>query len=140
MKGVVYMHLKSTVIGLAVGIVGGAATVLLTTPQSGKDVRLTMKSTKDAGQQLNSEFKQRFSSIKDAVLSIKDEVQTTVPSVVEDVKVSVQNWQQETAPIQNRLKGNIDAVSNSASELEQAADEITSEVEKLTNRLTFKKA
>lgn len=133
------MNMKSSLLGLAVGIVGGATAMLLSTPQSGKDVRQSFKSTKDASQEVGSELQQRFSSIKDAVDMIKSEIQTTMPNVVADVKTSVQKFQEDTAPIQNRLKGNIDAASQSANELGQAASEMSTEVEKLVNRLTFKK-
>lgn len=139
MKGVVTMNMKSSLLGLAVGIVGGATAMLLSTPQSGKNVRQSLKSTKKASQEFRSEFQQRFSSIKDAVNMIKEEAQTTVPNIMTDAKGSVQKFQQETAPIQQRLKGNIDAISQSANELGQAASEMTTEVEKLVNRLTFKK-
>lgn len=133
------MNMKSSLLGLAVGIVGGATAMLLSTPQSGKDVRQSFKSTKEASHEVGSELQQRFSSIKDAVDMIKSEVQTTLPNVVTDVKTSVQKFQEDTAPIQNRLKGNIDATSQSANELGQAASEMSMEVEKLVNRLTFKK-
>lgn len=133
------MNMKSSFLGLAVGIVGGATAMLLSTPQSGKNVRQSFKSMKDASQQVGSEFQQRFSSIKDAVRMIKQEAQTTVPTVIADVKTSVQKFQQETGPIQQRLKGNIDAMSQSAKELGQAASEMSTEAEKLVNRLTFKK-
>ena len=133
------MNIKSSLLGLAVGIVGGATAMLLSTPQSGKDVRQSLKSTKDASQEVGNELQQRFSSLKDAVNMIKSEIQTTVPTVISDVKTSVQIFQQDTAPIQNRLKGNIEAASQSANELGQAASEMSTEVEKLVNRLTFKK-
>lgn len=133
------MNIKSSLLGLAVGIVGGATAMLLSTPQSGKDVRQSLKSTKDASQEVGNELQQRFSSIKDAVNMIKSEIQTTVPTVISDVKTSVQIFQQDTAPIQNRLKGNIEAASQSANELGQSASEMSTEVEKLVNRLTFKK-
>lgn len=133
------MKIKSSLLGLAVGIVGGATVMLLSTPRSGKDVRQSLKTTKDASQEVGNELQQRFSSIKDAMDMVKSEIQTTVPTVISDVKTSVQTFQQDTAPIQNRLKGNIEAASQSANELGQAASEMSTEVQKLVNRLTFKK-
>ncbi|MBQ0140819.1 MAG: YtxH domain-containing protein [Kurthia sp.] len=118
------MNVKKLLFGLGTGIVAGAATVLFTTPQSGNELRLSIKERKDTSLDVKNEFQQRFQTIKDSIDTIKSEIKETVPSVVEDLKESVEDFQQQTASNQEKIQEHVAG-------LQQIATDITTEIETL---------
>lgn len=118
------MYLKTFIIGVGTGLIAGAATVLLTTPQSGKDLKISLKDRKDGVDSLKVEFQERIQSIKQSIDTIKSEIQETVPSVIEDVKLSVSKFQEDSAPNQQQLQIHL-------ADLQKSAEEISAEIEAL---------
>lgn len=118
------MNVKPFIIGIGTGLIAGAATVLLTTPQSGKDLQVSLKDRKTATDNIKKEFQSRIETIKQSIESIKQEVQETVPSVVEELKESVSKFQEDSASNQQQLQIHIE-------DLQKTANDIASEMESL---------
>lgn len=125
------MKAKTFIIGVGTGLVAGAAAVLFTTPQSGKELKLSLKERKLSADQLKNDFKQRFEAIKDAVNTIKVEAKTTLPETLSSIKGSIEQFQEDTAPTQQRIMQHIE-------ELQKAANDISNEIEEFQNRKTSK--
>lgn len=106
-------------LGLTSGLLGAATTVLLTTPKSGKELRSSLKTTKNNANNQIQDLKQKMTIVKNSINNIKSEVKETIPKFVEEAKVSVVNWQEETAPIQQQLQQEIEALQNSVDEIQQ---------------------
>lgn len=118
------MNVKKLLFGFGTGIIAGAATVLFTAPQSGNELRLSIKARKDAGVDVKNEFRQRFQTIKESIDTIKSEVQETVPDVVSNLKESIADFQQQTASNQEKIQEHV-------ASLQQISTEISTELETL---------
>lgn len=121
------MEFKTFIIGVGTGLIAGAATVLLTTPQSGKDLKLSLKDRKTGMDSLKGEFKNRIQTIKESVDSIKSEIKETVPGVVQEVKESISKFQADSAPNQQQLQIHL-------ADLQKSAAEISAEIESLQKK------
>ncbi|MGX9135873.1 YtxH domain-containing protein [Rummeliibacillus sp. JY-2-4R] len=113
------MKTSSFVLGIATGLLGSATAILLTTPKSGKDLRLSLKEAKDAANNQVQDLKLQVANIKESVQQIQGEVKDKGPKFAKDVKSSIEKFQQETAPIQEHLKQEITALQNSVEEIQQ---------------------
>lgn len=106
------MKTSTFLFGLTTGAIGGMVAVLLSTPQSGKEFRASLQTTKE-------DLQNRIADIKGAIENIKNEAQQTIPKVIEESKESFATWQTEAAPIQENLQQEIDSLQSSVEEIEK---------------------
>ncbi|WP_157842907.1 YtxH domain-containing protein [Bacillus sp. FJAT-44742] len=107
------MNTKSIVSGIAAGVLIGGAYVLLTTPQSGKELREKAKRKEEwtafNEQTLNKkdEIKEKWNEIstegKEALSNLSSEMQRTYNLYEEDVKPEVQAIQKEVQEISDTI-------------------------------------
>ena len=100
--------IKSFIYGFTIGGVVAGATVLLSTPKSGKEMRQDIK------QQVN-DAKLPIREVKSAAISVKNSIndftQKRIPiikSTVSDVKTLVDSWQQDIEPNIKKISEEID--------------------------------
>ena len=113
------MKTKTFLIGLSAGLVGGAAAILLSTPQSGTQLRqnitTNLASTKSKLADLTSEI----GNVKQSISALSSEAQNNMPSIINDLKVSLTQFKQEIEPEALTLKQEIEKLQNSISEIEK---------------------
>lgn len=113
------MKASTFLFGLTTGLLGSAAAVLLTTPQSGKELRSIIKAGKNNIDEQVKDLNHHVTNIKNSINDIKGEVKEAIPAFLEDTKSSVTTWQEETAPIQQHLQQEISALQSSVEEIQQ---------------------
>lgn len=114
------MKASTFLFGLAAGLFAGSAAVLFSTPQSGSELRTTVKSASSDWKVKLSEVKYQFSDLKQSIAKLTKESKNQVPETVEELKKSVQKWQKETAPIQANLQNEIESIQMAMEELEKS--------------------
>ena len=91
--------------GLAAGTVAAAVTVLYSTPQSGSELRTSVKSA-------STDMKEMFQDVKDKISEFKSIHFKTVLrkqkklslDAVDGIKESIEQWQQATEPNKERME------------------------------------
>lgn len=114
------MKASTFLFGLAAGVFAGSAAVLFSTPQSGSELRTSVKSVSSDWKGKLSEVKYHFNDLKQSIAKLTKESKTQVPETLEELKNSVQQWQTDTAPIQENLKIEIESIQTAMEELEKS--------------------
>ncbi|SIT90920.1 YtxH domain-containing protein [Edaphobacillus lindanitolerans] len=114
------MKASSFFLGLAVGAVGSAAAVLLSAPQSGKELRLSVKSTSDDMKLKMEDVKEKASELKDSVKHLADEAKARFPEMKDGLMDSIDEWNRGTETNRDRIQKRIEQIQTSISELESA--------------------
>jgi gas vesicle protein len=113
--------LLSYTLGAVIGGVIGGATVLLTTPKKGVEVRGEIKSRAASIQEPIKEAAASLNDVKSRVLTLKDESVPVLKSTVSDISNLLKEWKEDVQPYLTKIKNNV-------VQLEAAK-------EKLTNKL-----
>ena len=121
------MNVKTLIIGLGTGLAVGAGAVLFTTPKSGKELQQSIKDQQLSSNELKEEFKARFQTIKESIDMIKTEVKVNLPKTIESIKGSVAQFQEDSAPNQEKLQTHI-------ADLQQTVETISQEIDSFQNR------
>lgn len=120
-KGVRYFMKASTfLLGLATGTVAAAITVLYSTPQSGSELRTTVKDASTDLKELFSDVKEKVNNLKGSISNLTKEAKETVPGAVGGLKQSLENWQESTEPNKKRLEKELSAIQAALENLEQS--------------------
>lgn len=106
-------------LGIATGAIAGATTVLLSTPQSGGELRSSIKSTSLDFKDKLSDVKLQIQKLKNSVSLLSKETKEVVPDAIDDLKKSFAEWKSETAPIQQLLQTEIHSIQQAIEELEK---------------------
>jgi len=114
------MKASTFFVGLVTGVLAGSATVLFSTPQSGSELRSNVKSVSSDWKEKLSEVKFHISDLKQSIAGLTKESMTEIPKTIEELKVSVQKWQSETAPIQEELQNEIATIQMAMEDLERS--------------------
>ena len=114
------MKASTFFVGLVSGIVAGSAAVLFSTPQSGSELRSNVKTVSNDWKEKLSEVKFHISDLKQSIAGLTKEAKTEIPQTIEELKKSVQQWQTETAPIQQNLQNEIASIQMAVEELEKS--------------------
>ncbi len=112
------MKLKSLVIGMVVGGVVGATSTLLSTPASGREVRNQLKESKDQWRNVIEELKTNVTDLKNSLQHLSAEGKDTVSKLSADLKVTIQQWKEQTEPHSKRIQEELDLIQNTLSQLE----------------------
>lgn len=114
------MKVSQLLIGVALGALTGATTVLLSTPKSGTEVRENIKTISADYKEKLSDINDQLRKVKVSIQSLKAESQVMIPRTVKDVKESVEKWQNGTLPLQQQLQNEISSIQSAIEQLEQA--------------------
>ena len=114
------MKASTFFIGLVTGVVAGSAAALLSTPQSGSNLRSNVKMASSDWKEKLSEVKFQISDLKKSISHLTKEVKTDVPQTIDELKQSVQKWHSQTGPIQENLQNEISSIQMAMEELEKS--------------------
>ncbi len=114
------MKASTFFIGLVTGVVAGSAAALFSTPQSGSELRSNVKTASSDWKDKLSEVKFQISDLKQSVSRLTKEAKTDVPQTIDELKLSVQLWQNQTGPIQENLQHEISSIQLAMEELEKS--------------------
>lgn len=113
------MKTKTFLIGLSAGLVGGVAAILLSTPQSGAQLRQNITTNLTSAKSKLTDLTSEFGHVKQSISSLTSEAQNNIPSIINDLKVSLTHFKQEIEPETLTLKQEIEKLQNSISEIEK---------------------
>jgi gas vesicle protein len=114
------MRASTFFMGLATGLVAGAAATLFTTPQSGKELRTSVKSTSTDWKERLSDVKEKVNDLKESVAALSAETKSQVPAAMDGLKKSMETWQHSTVPAKEHLQLEILAIQKSIEELQKS--------------------
>ncbi|HSO57643.1 MAG TPA: YtxH domain-containing protein [Paenisporosarcina sp.] len=114
------MKASTFFIGLVTGVVAGSAAALFSTPQSGSELRSNVKTASSDWKDKLSEVKFQISDLKQSITRLTKEAKTDVPQTIDELKQSVQLWQNQTGPIQENLQNEISSIQMAMEELEKS--------------------
>lgn len=114
------MKASTFFIGLVTGVVAGSAAALFSTPQSGSNLRSNVKTVSSDWKEKLSEVKFQISDLKQSIARLTKEAKTEVPQTIDELKQSVQKWQNQTGPIQENLQNEISSIQMAMEELEKS--------------------
>lgn len=117
------MSTKALVYGILVGGVVGAATALLTAPNSGKELRNQIKDSKGEWVKLVQELKEDAIDIKDSVTKASLEGKEIIKELAGDLKIAVEEWQKNIEPNKDAMQEEIKEIQATIAQLEQKLQE-----------------
>ncbi|GLC89876.1 YtxH domain-containing protein [Lysinibacillus piscis] len=127
------MKAKPFLVGLAAGIVGGAAAILFSTPQSGQDLRTTLCTNFSTTKEKMSDVRQQTKVVNQSIQTFTNEAKNNIPKIITDLKQSITTFTQEIEPTKNNLQQDLEALQKSISEIEQNIAQFT-ETKKKTQK------
>ncbi|PUB15972.1 YtxH domain-containing protein [Paenisporosarcina sp. OV554] len=114
------MKASTFFIGLVTGVVAGSAAALFSTPQSGSELRSNVKTASSDWKEKLSQVKFQISDLKQSIARLSKETKTEIPQTIDELKQSVQLWQNQTEPIQENLQNEISSIQMAMEELEKS--------------------
>lgn len=130
------MKAKPFLIGLATGIIGGTVAVLFSTPQSGQQLRSTLKQNADQTKGMLLDVKQQVGTVKYSVNTLTNEVKNNIPQIINDLKQTITTFTEEIEPNKNNLQQELDALQNSISEIEKNIAQFTENKKKPQEKIS----
>ncbi|MBM7620768.1 gas vesicle protein [Bacillus tianshenii] len=113
------MNGKSFIYGVIIGGAVAGVSTLLTTPTSGEKMRNRLRSTQRKIQLSINELKDEAMGIKDQVSQAVEESKTVVTTLSNDLKTSVELWQNSIKPHQDSIQQSIALVEKELEKLER---------------------
>jgi gas vesicle protein len=111
---------KSLFLGfLAGGAIAGIAT-LLSAPANGKETRTKLAANKNIAMTELHELKDRLLEIKESVSAASIEGRTVIADFIKDIKLALNEWDTETAPIKQELTRELKELEKTIEELEKS--------------------
>lgn len=113
------MKAKPFLIGLTAGIVGGAAAIIFTAPQSGEQLRSNLaRNTASAKDKLN-DVKAQAINVKQSFTTLSYEAKNNIPQIINELKDTFTNFKQDIEPETVKLQQEIENLQKSIAEIEQ---------------------
>lgn len=113
------MKTKTFLIGLSAGLVGGVAAILLSTPQSGAQLRQNITTNLASAKSKLTDLSSEIGNVRQSISNLTSEAQNNMPSIINDLKVSLTHFKEEIEPETITLKQEIEKLQNSISEIEK---------------------
>jgi len=113
------MNGKSFIYGVIIGGAVAGVSTLLATPSSGEKMRNRVRSTKQQIQLSINELKDEAMGIKDQVSQAVEESKSVVTNFSNDLKTSVELWQNSIKPHQDSIQHSIALVEQELEKLEK---------------------
>ena len=114
------MKASNFFIGLATGLAAGATATLFSAPQSGEELRTSVKSSSTDWKEKLADVKVQVNQLKESINTLKMEAKTQVPAAMDGLKKSMAEWQEGTAPAKEHLQLEIMAIQNAIEELQKS--------------------
>jgi len=118
------MKVKNLVAGVATGIVGGLAIATLIAPQSGHDLRSSIKSNTTNFKNKIADVGAEANNVKASIATLTSVAKNNIPQIVNDLKETIQRFQKEIEPNTNHLQQEIGSLQQSISEIEKNISEL----------------
>lgn len=117
---VITLNGKSLFLGfLAGGAIAGIAT-LLSAPASGEETRKKLAENKNIALAEFKELKHRLTEIKDSISVASLEGKSVFADFIQDIKLALNEWKTETAPIKQELAKELKELEQTIAELEKS--------------------
>lgn len=113
------MKSSTFVLGLAVGSVAAAVTVLYSTPKSGPEVRNSLKSASSDMKGKIKNVNVQLAQLKNSISQLSKEVKSNVTSTIEEKIDCNDGWKPYTEPTRERLEKEVAAIQAALDDLEK---------------------
>lgn len=113
------MNKKGFILGVLVGGVAGACAALLTTPVSGENLRGQIKDSTNDWMKMANDIKGDAIELKESVSNLTKEGKEIFTELATDVKVAVQEWQQDISSNRENLQKEMQEIQDTIAKLEQ---------------------
>lgn len=113
------MKVSQFLIGIATGAIAGSVSVLLSTPQSGSQLRSSIKTTSLDYKDKLAEVKIKLQDLKSSISRLSKESKEVVPETIQGLKKDITEWKSETTPLQHQLQAEISSIQQAIEELER---------------------
>lgn len=114
---------KSILLGILVGSTVSAATTLLTTPLSGKEVRSRIKEQSFEWKDTIDELVQEGLNLKNQIAKTSKEGAALINELTQDIKTSVEEWKIAIEPNQENIHNYLEQIESSIKDLEKKLSE-----------------
>lgn len=114
------MKASNFFIGLATGLATGAAATLFSAPQSGEELRTSVKTASTDWKEKLADVKEQVNQLKESINQLKLEAKSEIPPAMDGLKQSMAEWQEGTAPAKEHLQLEIMAIQNAIEELQKS--------------------
>ncbi len=118
---------KSILIGFIVGGTISAATTLLTTPSSGRELRYRVKQQSIEWKKIVDDIIQDGLRLKDQIAKTSKEGVALINDLTQEMKTSVEEWKSAIEPHQENIHEYLEQIEASIKDLEEKINEKKSE-------------
>lgn len=109
---------KSIITGFIVGGVVSAATALLVTPTSGRELRQQIKEQSLEWKSTVDDIIQDGLRLKDQIAKTSKEGVALINELTEEMKTSIEEWREAIEPHQENIHGYLEEIESSIKDLE----------------------
>jgi len=109
---------KSILLGILVGSTASAVATLLTTPSSGKDVRVRIKDQSFEWKNSIDEIIQEGLNLKDQIAKTSKEGAALINDLTQEMKTSIEEWKIAIEPNQDNIHDYLEQIEASIKNLE----------------------
>lgn len=113
------MKVQTFFTGLAVGIVAGMATAIMTAPQTGKQLRSNITRNTSIWKEQLVDVKNETSNVKQSITAFSTEAKNNIPQIINELKETITTFKTEIEPDASKLKQEIEVLQNSINEIEK---------------------
>lgn len=110
---------KSLILGILIGGAIGACTTLLSTPSSGKSMRLRVRQQAKEWKQLADTLKEDGFRLKDQIVETSREGTLLLKELTQEMRDSVNDWKETVEPHQENINEYLEQIESSLKELEE---------------------
>jgi gas vesicle protein len=112
-------RMKSIALGILTGAAAAWGGVLLSTPYSGKELRLQLRKAKIKSKDTLFDLKNRTTEVKEQFQHTTETSNAIVKNVAHDLSQSIEQWKQTTLPHQQAIQFHLEEIQHSLTTLEQ---------------------
>lgn len=109
---------KSILLGILVGTTASAVATLLTTPSSGKDVRVRIKNQSFEWKDAIDEIIQDSLKLKDQIAKTSKEGASLINDLTQEMKTAIEEWKIAIEPNQENIHDYLEQIETSIKDLE----------------------
>lgn len=125
-----HMKVSKFIFGLTAGIVGGLAVASLTAPQSGQQLRNTLKTNSTHLRERIADTRFEANNVKQSINEFTSVAKNNIPQIVNELKETLQRFQKEIEPSKQNLQQEISVLQQSIGEIEKNVSELKEKTQK----------
>ena len=126
------MKTNSFLLGIVSGAVVAAASVLLSTPKAGSDVRLSIKNQSAVAKNQLIDVKVQTAHVKQSISTLTNEVKNNIPTIINELKTTFESFNKDIEPNLNNLQNEVKALNESMDKIEKNISNLNKKKEKVT--------